>query len=538
MQVIRYRFKLTEPVLAANIGGDANARSGFPYLPGNLLRGCLVGKYRNTHPSRPFEPSEEEIRRLFFDGRTRYLNVYPWSEIGGARALPVPRSWAREKHNRNTAYDLAVEPQDGKQNLKPLGAPFWIKHDGSAKLLIPQQRLTVHTQRARMAGRATERDGAVYRYDALEAWQWFEGFILCTDLTDAGILKDLLNGRFQLGTARSAGYGGAEIVEVAVENGLDWREIGGNLKASNRLCVTLLSDVLVRDGHGQPSAEPEAFAATLSRKLNIPLNPVQAFVASRPVSGFNRTWNLPFPQQPALVMGSVLVYTWPQGLDTEKRDKLQELEREGIGERRTEGFGRFVVNWLDEEKWTLGDADAAIKSSNVPTLIPASDAGATALATRMAARLLRQRLDRRLAERAEHFRITTPPTKAQLGRLRLAVRNELLSVNPGFGRIKTLVESIQRRHRVNAAYERSRIGNDRLLDWIKNAIDKANDPAHWKDSLFKLDSNDIPRVGSVGPDIGLKFRLEYLLRLLDAILARAQKQQTRRDGISRSTNDG
>ena len=515
--VLSYRIQLTGPVLAAHSGSDANSRAGFPYLPGNLLRGAVIARYRQQHPKVNFDPADETIRRLFFDGRVRYLNAYP--QTNGKRTLPVPRSWFCQKNGGSTAYDLAVEENHSLQDLKPIDKPFWIGYEDEAGLVQPKRRLTVHNQRERNAGRATEDQGAVYRYEALEAGQYFSGLVLCDHDEDATAIKGLLNGAWRLGTARSAGYGGVEVGGVQLELNA-WREAGGDWDDHpDSLRVTLLSDALVRNTAGHPCAEAEAFTAVLSVALGVKLTLRHAFAASRPVSGFNRAWNLPLPQQPALAMGSVLVFAWPQQPGV--AEKLQALEWSGIGGHRAEGFGRIAVNWLEQREWALDEADKPTGAAASAKL----SGEAKDLAQRMAQRILQQRLDRRLSSRAAFYAIHSPPAKAQLGRLRIAVRNDMLAAK-GAEKITKLLGSIENRNHSHAAFAQARISNggEALLQWVKNIAAYANG-GEWDGlrALFELGPADLPSVGGDRANPNTLNR-EYCLRLLDAVLARAQKQ--------------
>ncbi len=80
MKVINYRVTLLEPTLVTSLQGDPNSAVAFDYLPGSVLRGVLIGKYLEYLGSKSVDTSDSTLRRLFFDGTTRYLSLCPGSE--------------------------------------------------------------------------------------------------------------------------------------------------------------------------------------------------------------------------------------------------------------------------------------------------------------------------------------------------------------------------------------------------------------------------------------------------------------------------
>ena len=62
------------------------------------------------------------------------------------------------------------------------------------------------------------------------------------------------------------------------------------------------------------------------------------------VTGWNELWGTPRPTDYALEPGSVFLYSCKQALGDELIAALQALEEEGIGRRRSEGFGRISIS--------------------------------------------------------------------------------------------------------------------------------------------------------------------------------------------------
>jgi CRISPR-associated protein Csx10 len=532
MKVITYRIKLLEPVLATTLDGDPNSATAFDFLPGSVLRGAIIGKYLQRNRQSRFDAANETEQGLFFSGATRYLNGYPLDRLNN-RCLPTPLSWKqdkdevakREKNNPAPIFDFALGELDEIEQEQSVASPFcWLSSD-EVRLVSPARQLAVHTARTRRFGRAMpgerigpdEEPGAVYRYEALAARQTFEAVILCDRDDDAADLHALLDGEARLGGSRSGGYGRAQF-EAAQILKTSWREVSGAITYNGRgpLIVTLLSDASLRDGNGQFSTDSSVLETMLKDRLGCELKLRQAFSQSRVSGGFNRKWGLPLTQAFALSMGSTYVFA-PTSCDV---NKLRDLENEGIGERRAEGFGRMAINWNKEEELTIDTTPSQQKTVTF-SLSPTS----RETAQRMAERLLRQRLDRAVTAKANELtgrlKGDDLPHRSQLSRLRRCVHDALLLAEPQPQGIGEFLKSVEARHITRRQWERAKIDGQRLLDWLDEKR-KITNQEEWEKLLGLKKPDYLRPVAGVVPEPN-KLRNEYLLRLIDAVLARSAK---------------
>lgn len=537
MKVITYRVTLLEPTLVTALEGDPNEGVAFDYLPGSVLRGAIIRKYLRANNLTELDAARTDIRRLFFDGTTRYLNGYPLDRLG-VRTLPTPLSWQREKGNETDIFDFAIEiPAEEEKQWQGVGKPFCslgeLEVEGGRKvrLVEPDRHIAVHTARTRRFGRAMparaiapskgDMPGAVYRYDALAPGQTFEAAVICDRDADADTILQLLTGEATLGGSRSGGYGRVSFHDPGEVS--DWRETGDSLAAnvSGKLIITLLSDALLRDDNGQFVVDPRVVTEALSQRLGIPLRLQQAFLRGTAIGGFNRKWGLPLPQALAVQMGSVFVFDQPNC----NQSKLHELEMLGIGERRAEGFGRVAVNWHTEAELKV---DSAPPSKTIPTvtILPGSDS--ERLLKQMAERMLRQRLDERLIAKVNGIGIVNPPSNAQLSRLRNILHDELMKETPSVQRVLDFLSQIKERKTARKQFERARVGTKTLLDWLEESL-QVSDEGAWK-SLLGFQPADSRKIGGVSAELTETLRTEYLLRLIDAVLARAAKARRKEGG--------
>jgi CRISPR-associated protein Csx10 len=544
MKVIHYRIDLLEPTLVTSLQGDPNSAVAFDYLPGSVLRGILIGKYLD---SKPTDASDDTLRRLFFDGTTRYLNGYPLDAYDHP-GRPVPASWQQVKGEEREIFDFAVEVQDDEQQWQLVPASFYTQSGKIVRLIRPARNIAVHTQRTARFGRAMpelrladnaqasgrftrwleedEIPGAVYRYDALAAGQTFQSAIICDNDDDEttlrNVMQDLTGGHVTIGGSRSGGYGRARI--SLIDNGDSNRDATEDAEdpPEGKLIVTLQSDVLLRDERGQFAVDPELLRRVLGRHLGVELKLEDAFLKAEVIGGFNRKWGLPLPQTLAAHMGGVLVFKDPDCNPT----LLDNLEARGIGERRAEGFGRIAFNRQRAEELVV----EYMRKSRGLADFTVSEIEARNLAGLMVSRMLRQRLDERLLAAANEVKIMNPPPNAQISRLRGVVLEEIRKATPGTGKICRFIAGIEARGSARRQFERSTVDKEPLLRWLKRLLRCGSESAwtmadnDWK-ALLHISGVEVgARIGDVKAEINDRLRLEYALRLMDLVLAHAARQ--------------
>jgi CRISPR-associated protein Csx10 len=541
MKIISYYITLDEPVLVTALEGDPNTAASFAYLPGSVLRGAIIAAYMRQNRLKELDDTDETVRRLFFDGQTCYLNGY-LTDREDQRSLPRPLSWQQEKEaqrketedNPAGLYDFAYEkqddaPQEPKQ-WKPPKKPFFsfAKTNGKIRWLSPDKTLAVHTQRDPVMGRSTTERGAVYQYESLAAGQTFAAAILCANDTDAETLSGFLDGSYNLGGSRGAGYGRVQFQTVPTTNE---REMPSEIdvESNGRFTVTCLSDLILQDEQGQFQADPELAKAALEQKLKCDLRwfesdrPV-AFMNGTHLGGFNRKWGLPLPQVKAISMGSVFVFEPPDCAI----EQLQTIEAQGIGLRRAEGFGRIAFNWQTEGEWFVEGYVPGEQPTAISLAVGTSEGQ---LAQMMVNRLFRQQLDAELAVKANGLAKKLLVQNSQLSRLRQVVQDELHKrpsesdpsapekISKAQTRLLKYTEKLRKRAVTRKQFDRARIDNQPLLDWLDERVQD-------KSTIEVIQPVVVPAIGETNGSWTDAIRYEYNLRLVDMTLAYCLKQGT------------
>lgn len=511
MKALTFSLHLLEPVVILDIeNGDPDDNVSLSYIPGSVLRGCVIQSFRTSVSS--LDAADPLFRRLFLDGTVRYLNAYPL--VGEQRALPTPLSWQKFKDidDEHTARDFCYS-QDNHPRQR-ISEPFChLRSDengnGLADLITPKRHLTIHTARDNRQKMTKDQPGAVFRYTSLAAGQTFGAAIVAEDIALLEQAQALLNKRlhWQVGKSRGAGYGRVELQDIKLET--DWREyqpIGD--ENNDALTITLLSDAIVRD--------PETGAETvdLARATGLDLTP--KFIRTRLVGGFNRKWNLPTPQTRALHAGSV--FTAPPSLEA----RLRELEASGIGERRAEGFGRIAVNWHRLEKVSVTKLSGQHSAPALSKDMPASH---FELAKRMVERMARAELDKRLTAAVISLGDKTQLNRlrsSQISRIRLAAR-EMMRQNSGEPLRLQFDEQKGMKKNARDQFLRARIDGKFALDWLTQF---AVDP---KDVWRYIDTAKLPTLANVRAELTPALATEYAARLIDGVLRHAQRKDKSND---------
>ncbi|WP_041234016.1 RAMP superfamily CRISPR-associated protein [Cylindrospermum stagnale] len=513
MKAITFLLRTKQPILATSFQGDPNSDVSYSYIPGSMIRGALISRYLNSYGLQNSDILiDPKIRDLFFDDSTRYLNAYISSQEG-KRTYPTLLSWRKEKgvefnnesDSRMIFYDFSIA-RPKLDSPKTVGEAFWVEESGYTTLYHVARRINIHNLRDRSKGRSTESEGEIFRYDAIDAGQTFQGVILCDEANEEIICNLLSPSDIWLGGSRSAGYGHVEISQV---NSCDsWNEVGipsENRISDNILKVTLLSDLILRDEWGQYAAIPPT--NLLSEVLEIYLDkPRSAYMDSIFIGGFNRKWGLPIPQVLAVKAGSVFVYENAQI----NPEKINILETEGIGERREEGFGRVAVNWCTEKKITAKKPQIKVTLTKPQFKTPES----CELAREIGERILRQKLEQLLLTQIELHRLqVNQMTNSQLSRLIIVARQALdkNSREP----LDSLFSQLTQNAR--SQYEGTKLGNQSLKKTIKQWLDS---PRKWMGTEIQ----DI-LIGDEKCSLSDSLAMEYTLRLIMAVAKNATKEK-------------
>jgi CRISPR-associated protein Csx10 len=363
------------------------------YIPGTALRGALAEAYLAEHGG-----PDDTFHALFLSEQVQYSDL--WPAIKGKSTILIPataRACKRHdlKHKdsfRDTLLDALADQRsdekckclvqsDGGQ--KECGEPLdrvtgYLCGLETVDPISVRSRLRVSTAIERGTGAVaremlfTQHTLTGKRKDRDKDELFFRGTIR---LADPG-LQDELNRlleegtRLFLGAGRSRGLGEVKVETwqaAILDNSLSERWKNFNAAAQRAgsdpdkryFSLTLLSHLALRDDLLRPVLDgitprhfelPDGVEWARHKDSDQPV----CFLSAVTVAGWNAVQGLPKPDTVALARGSVLLFRCDAALEQGVLARLAEIEAEGFGERRSEGFGRVAVCYpIHYKRWEV-----------------------------------------------------------------------------------------------------------------------------------------------------------------------------------------
>lgn len=371
-----YRLRLVvrtdEPVIIARRAEAGNQFDTLNIITGQVLRGALAWRavWRFNLSEKDGE-AYRQFTRLFLRGDVAFPMLYPTCKYGSRQypTIPAPLNWLTCKtlpglpETGHGMYGGLESPQQKQcptceSPLQPLNdfitvsnkEGFW---KGSHFKITPKKRSELHVAIAPETNRANE--GDLFSYAALEAGQYFIGELRCRNKATWDILQKLTGVAedekvvLRLGKATRRGYGRCTLWFTAMTENDPLTLIQQPLDAQrvpspDKVTLTLLSDTIVTDRWGRFM---DSFNSHwLSEQLNglvVEIETDSIAAKSQQVDGFNAHLGLPRWRDLALKAGSAVRFKLTNPPDN-WREILAEVEQDGIGLRRNEGFGLVAFN--------------------------------------------------------------------------------------------------------------------------------------------------------------------------------------------------
>jgi len=233
------------------------------------------------------------------------------------------------------------------------------------------QRLITGTSINRATG--TVQETQLFSFDALEEGQLFRGQLRLQSETAEELLvrlKELApsESTLRLGIGKSRGLGRIEVVDwrerPEAQSPLEarwarlneaahrlWDHFEGGEPKSEYFSLTLESGLIRHDRLLLPQT-----GIPTATEMGLPegVEPARCILNAIVVQGWNTALGLPKADTPALGPGTVLLYHLVNPSQKEAvLARLKEIEAEGVGERRAEGFGRLRACDPFHYHWTL-----------------------------------------------------------------------------------------------------------------------------------------------------------------------------------------
>jgi CRISPR-associated protein Csx10 len=366
----RLVVRIDEPITLARRGDAGNQFETLDAISGVTLRGAFAARLAER-VNLAEAANYAAFVGLILRGQAGFSSLYPAALERDGESLypciPAPQDLLTCKifsglksHQHGVRHFASLSTTEtehcpkceaeGKETaLQPLGGFVIAKQPPQSFDLSQRSELhiQINPEQQRVA------TGDLFAYSALDAGQYFVGEMTFADDAAwqqfqhlAGLPRVGQPFELRLGKATRRGYGR---VTARFEDGAGKEPVWIRVPLENRvtdaqqLTLTLLTDAIISDAWGRYHLSFNA--VWLSRELKLPVDPdsLNVFASARQVDGFNAHLGLPRWRDTVLEAGSsVGVRLVNPPADWQRR--LKEVERDGIGLRREEGFGRVVFN--------------------------------------------------------------------------------------------------------------------------------------------------------------------------------------------------
>lgn len=368
-----------EPLVLADRMEVGNQYGGANYISGRALLGALATRAAGRWDLGDVNnPVYKDFISVFRRDNVRFSMLYP-AYLGEGRllfpCLPAPLDLLSckvfhgfDERNKNkhgvTAHahsdrvpfhcprckdkgrDTPLEQIEGFVLLRP-----------DREIYVPKMRQEMHVSIDRDRGRAAS--GELFGYTALDSGQYFLGEIWCRSESDwsalcrlAGISEDKILFLY-IGKALRRGYGKMKVqfkkpaskaLSLFVARDISSRVAG----VEQPLVLTFLSDAILVDKWGR--FYQSLTGKWLAEQLDLGLHEgdievKQVFCKTGTAMGFNNHLGLPRWQDAVIKAGSTVGFSIKKQIDREiLTSRLGEIEEQGLGLRRNEGFGMVAFN--------------------------------------------------------------------------------------------------------------------------------------------------------------------------------------------------
>lgn len=326
------------------------------YILGSSLRGAIIGRFLKNHQDVILDESPV-FRDEFLTG-TRFFNAY--LTLNDEKAIeritfPAPNCFFANKEDvrragkgpytvKNALYEEKVEGEvSGRDSFVYLDK----ENIYEAKV---EMTANLHIQRTRNID-----DSQMYRYEAIAKGQMFTGFIQCEEKYEPDFLDTLAPGELYIGGSKGSGYGKCRIIEnpeALSQEEYEKQFHFPHLENQGSLIIYAMSDLILYDELGRVSNNiSEKYLAKVLGVDKVILE--NKIVTATTTSGYNHKHRAHAVQQTAVRAGSLFCYQYTGEL---KKEAIFQLEEEGVGLRREEGYGRIAVQLdLHQKYFHKGD---------------------------------------------------------------------------------------------------------------------------------------------------------------------------------------
>lgn len=352
---IKYDIENIEEIKIAMTVNQSDTQFSRSFITGSNIRGAFISEYIKAKKIEDL--NKDESRELLLKDGVKFLNAYPIAQE--ERSIPFPNCYYALKDDikkGNMPLNIVTFPEaielkekDEERNYTKIkGKEFGvlINSDDLGEVKVSKKEY-LHIRKPKI----DDEDNKLFRYEVIESNTKFRGYIKVEDdyVDSISDIKDILTkSDFYIGGSKGSGYGlckidNIEIIEDNPELSYFEDEIleEDYYDDEDKIYVYALSDIIYRDKLGiYKTIFDEEYIAEKIGVNTVSINEETSVITDY-FTSFNNKWGYRCPIINGIKMGSIISYDITDGeIDYDKVIKFMD---EGIGERKNDGYGRFII---------------------------------------------------------------------------------------------------------------------------------------------------------------------------------------------------
>lgn len=361
---LEYRITNTSPLLFTAPDGDENMVTSMDYIPGTALHGFFAHQLiKEKKYASDYAHKDTDFRQWFLEGALSFSNaylIYKESDYVEFPLQPTPLFFLHTDKQKEKVENLIANDEKA---TKAVGGYCNIKGNELIKK-NPDKAVNFHLVRNSSMAKTRERleghgdDGGIFHYQAIKENQDFHGCILGSEESLQSFSDKFCQdstAEIHIGRSISTQYGRAQITfdkvteyEPSINDGL-FSNAGqaddDYYLDYNQVVLYLNSPLVLYNSCGYPELSAQALITCLETKLGVTgIKIIKSFARLETRDAFVSHWKIHEPMFRCLAPGSSFLLEFNQDIDEELASRLNHIMREGLGERRNQGYGqiRFI----------------------------------------------------------------------------------------------------------------------------------------------------------------------------------------------------
>lgn len=335
--ILCYQVKLEEPVrITSRTDSHDTFLASQSHIPGSAVRGAVLNALSKSDPEW-FEQNKKYLLK-----QLRFGNLLPDNGRENAAVIPTPKGFYADKLGSEFYHLLTAGEVKPNTKRAKLGS-FAVLDTEKGEVDSWSPKTGENTRINLKLQKSDKTDtGGMFQTSWLEDGQTASGMVILPENAPADVkekVSGVLSGEIRFGASVHSGLGLCTVTrsgwaEALPEQTAYSYQSGDTIP--NILTLMLLSPLALVNEFGEPCG---ISTELLSEKLGVKVTDLMASTSVAERQGFNRTFGTRLPVSMMYESGSTLRLTCETAPTLEA---IQALERNGLGIRREEGFGRVV----------------------------------------------------------------------------------------------------------------------------------------------------------------------------------------------------